>query len=226
MAARQQEFIDTVAPIAVKLRLEGSPIFPSVRIAQALLETGATLHSWNNLVGYKAGRGKPTPYWDGSTISTKTWEVYNGIRHDNVTANFRVYNTIEDGFRDQDLLFQIPRYEGVRAAETPVAQTQALYAAGYATDPNYPAKLQNLIAIYGLTQYDEEVDRVLEELKATIEALSARIEKLEASETVPEVPVWAKPSVAKALKTKLISSEEGSLTFYRLLTVLDRKGLL
>jgi hypothetical protein len=33
----RQEFIELVAPIAVKLCLENSPIFPSVRIVQAIL---------------------------------------------------------------------------------------------------------------------------------------------------------------------------------------------
>ena len=55
-------FIAQIAPIAVQLRVEGSPIFPSVRIAQAGLETGWKIPAWNNLGGYKGGSGKLTPY--------------------------------------------------------------------------------------------------------------------------------------------------------------------
>lgn len=51
--ATRQEFIEMIAPIAVKLRVENSPIYPSVRIAQAIQETGGNLNAWNNLVGYK-----------------------------------------------------------------------------------------------------------------------------------------------------------------------------
>lgn len=53
----RQAFIELIAPIAVKLRLDNSPIFPSVRIAQAILETGGNVNAWNNLVGYKVGSG-------------------------------------------------------------------------------------------------------------------------------------------------------------------------
>lgn len=61
----RQEFIDIVAPVAIELRVEGSPIFPSVRVAQAILETGGKIPEWNNLVGYKVSTGELTPYWDG-----------------------------------------------------------------------------------------------------------------------------------------------------------------
>ncbi|WP_159886213.1 glycoside hydrolase family 73 protein [Paenibacillus puerhi] len=151
-----QAFIAIIAPFAVKLRAEGSPIFPSVRIAQAMLETGCRLHSWNNLVGLKAGSGLPNAYWNGRTVSTKTWEVYDGVRHDGVTANWRAYATIEDGFRDQDLLFLAQRYTRVRQAASPQAQTAMLLACGYATDPRYADKLNGLIAAHRLEEYDRQ----------------------------------------------------------------------
>ncbi|MEC0210298.1 hypothetical protein P4H70_15275 [Paenibacillus ehimensis] len=44
----REEFVAKVASVAVQLRKEGSPIFPSVRLAQALLETGGKNHAWNN----------------------------------------------------------------------------------------------------------------------------------------------------------------------------------
>ncbi|MEK8131235.1 glucosaminidase domain-containing protein [Paenibacillus filicis] len=158
MALTPQAFIAIIAPMAVKLRAEGSPIFPSVRIAQAMLETGCTLHSWNNLVGLKAGSGLPNAYWSGRTVSTKTWEVYDGVRHDGVTAYWRAYDTVADGFRDQDLLFQAQRYTRVRQASSPQTQTAMLLACGYATDPRYADKLNSLIATHRLTNYDEASD--------------------------------------------------------------------
>ncbi|MEK8132894.1 glucosaminidase domain-containing protein [Paenibacillus filicis] len=155
---KPSEFIAVIAPIAAKLRAEGSPIFPSVRIAQAMLETGCTLHSWNNLVGFKVGSGQPNGFWKGRSVSTKTWEVYDGVRHDGVTAFWRAYDTVEDCFRDQDLLFVWSRYDRVRAAKSPQAQTAMLLACGYATDPRYADKLNSLIAGNGLEQYDRLED--------------------------------------------------------------------
>ncbi|WP_051775771.1 glycoside hydrolase family 73 protein [Paenibacillus tyrfis] len=152
----REEFIATVASITVQLRKEGSPIFPSVRIAQAMLETGGRIHEWNNLVGYKVGSGQPNQFWKGRSVSTKTWEVYDGVRVDGVKAHWRAYDCVEDCFRDQDLLFQWSHYDRVRAAQTPQEQTEMLRVCGYATDPEYTKKLRGLIASYALEQYDKE----------------------------------------------------------------------
>lgn len=150
----RQEFIDVIALIAVKLRQAGSSIFPSVRIAQAMLETGCVIHSWNNLVGYKVGSGEPNAHWKGRSVSTKTWEVYDGVRVDGVQAHWRAYDSIEDCFRDQDLLFERSRYDRVRTARSPQEQTFMLRACGYATDPVYELKLNSFISGFELEQYD------------------------------------------------------------------------
>lgn len=178
----REEFIYTVAPVAVKLRKEGSPILPSVRIAQALLETGGKIHEWNNLVGYKVGGGKPNGIWKGRSVSTKTWEVYDGVRVDGVQAHWRAYDCIEDCFRDQDLLFQWSHYDRVRAAQTPQEQTEMLRVCGYATDPEYTKKLRGLIASYSLEQYDKEAEEV----------------KLDAGVANTIIDTWISPAWKKA----------------------------
>ncbi|MGG1555617.1 glycoside hydrolase family 73 protein [Paenibacillus ferrarius] len=223
----RQQFIDAVAPIAVKLRLEGSPIFPSVRISQALLETGGVLHTWNNLTGYKVGNGTLTPYWRGDRVSKTTWEYLNGIQMVNVPGDFRAYASIEDGFRDQDLLFQSARYATVRSAVTPAEQTAALQNSGYATDLAYASKLNAIIKGDQLSQYDEEVMRMLEQLKQQIEVLENRVHALEEQDALPAIPSWARASVDAAVKAGLIDTpQNGSYDFYRLLTVLHRKGII
>jgi flagellum-specific peptidoglycan hydrolase FlgJ len=223
----REEFIELIGPIAVKLRLEGSPIFPSVRIAQAILETGGQTNLWNNVVGYKVGSGLRTPYWNGRSVSATTWEVYNGVRYDEVKDDFRGYDTIEDGFRDQDLLFQLPRYTGVRQAATPAEQTQMLRINGYATDPLYTAKLDSIIRTHGLNQYEEEVLRVLEQFRAEIEELQRQVAELQSQASLPEVPDWAAAAVNAAIAAGIINSPEGgSYDFYRILTVMHRKGLI
>jgi flagellum-specific peptidoglycan hydrolase FlgJ len=149
------EFISIIAPIAVKLRAGGSPIFPSIRIAQALLETGGSIPAWNNVVGFKVGGGIINAYWRGRSVSTQTWEVYDGVRYDNVTANWRAYDSVEYCFRDQDFLFGISRYDRVRKAKSPSEQAAALYVCGYATDPFYAGKIVALASQY--VDYDKEV---------------------------------------------------------------------
>ncbi|MBD0383430.1 glycoside hydrolase family 73 protein [Paenibacillus sedimenti] len=223
----RQEFIQLLAPIAVKLRLEGSSIYPSVRIAQAILETGGKVNAWNNLVGYKVGNGQTTPYWHGDRVSAKTWEVVNGTRYDNVPGDFRAYRNIEDSFRDQDLLFQFSRYTSVRQAKSSEEQTRALQNSGYATDPAYTSKLNTLIQTYQLKQYDQEVARMLEELRKQIEGLQNQVNALEKQLSFDAVPGWAKAAVDAAVASGLIDTPNGgSYDFYRLLTVLHRKGII
>jgi flagellar protein FlgJ len=146
-------------------------MFPSVRIAQNILETGCVIHSWNNLGGIKVGSGKPNAYWRGGAVNKGTWEVYDGVRDDNVTAAFRAYDTLYDFYKDQDLLFELSRYARVRAAKTPGEQALALQECGYATDPQYPGKLMTIIKAYDLTKYDvteEDDDLKLTETQWTM----------------------------------------------------------
>ncbi len=149
------EFIATLAPIAIRVRKEGSPLFPSVRLAQNLLETGGVIHPWYNLGGIKVGSGKPNGYWKGQYVRKGTWEVENGTRVD-TTALFRAYDSIYDFYKDQDLLFQLTRYERVRKSTTPEMQAEALRLCGYATDPQYGSKIVSLINANKLKRYDEE----------------------------------------------------------------------
>ena len=202
------DFIAAVAPVAVQLRLEGSPIFASLRIAQAAHETGWNIHSWNNLVGLKVGSGKPNQYWDGSSVRTGTWEVINGYRVD-TTANWRAYRSIEDCFRDQDLLFQSSRYARVRAAKTPDEQADMLQACGYATDPQYAAKLKNIMRTYGLSRYDEEVERVLQELQKKITALEKKVAELEKKQEPIPAPAWFVREFGSADLGGLINDPDG-----------------
>ncbi|WP_256758709.1 glucosaminidase domain-containing protein [Cohnella sp. WQ 127256] len=151
----KSQFIATLAPMAIRARQDGSPLFPSVRLAQNLLETGGVIHSWNNLGGIKVGNGKPNAFWHGKWVRKGTWEVEDGTRVD-TWAMFRAYDSVYDFYRDQDLLFQISRYERVRKAKTPSQQAEALRLCGYATDPQYSSKINSIIQSYSLTQYDEQ----------------------------------------------------------------------
>lgn len=153
----KDQFIKTLAPQAVKARREGSPLFPSVRLAQNMLETGCVIHSWYNLGGIKVGTGKPNAYWKGKTVYKGTWEDYGSGRV-NTAAYFRVYDSVYAFYKDQDLLLQLPRYARVRSAKTPETQAEALRLCGYATDPQYGSKISALIQSNRLKQYDVEAE--------------------------------------------------------------------
>lgn len=101
-----------------------------------------------------------------------------------------------------------------------------LQVCGYATDPAYPGKLVALINAYGLKRYDREVEQVLKELQDQIAAMEKRVEKLERKQSMP-VPEWAKEAVEAAVAAGIVDTPEGgSYDFYRVLTVLRRRGLI
>lgn len=239
----RDEFFATLAPHAIRARLDGSPLFVSVRLAQNLLETGGTIPSWNNLGGYKVGSGKPNEWWDGSYVKKSTWEVVNGQRID-TTAAFRAYKSIYHFYKDQDLLFHLSRYERVRKAKTPEEQAEALYLCGYATDPQYASKIKSIISSYNLKKYDEEVLRVLETIaqlqkdvsklqqqmiavQKELASISNQVGVLLGAHAMDEVPMWAREAVDAAVSSGVVDTPTGgSYDFYRVLTIMHRAGLI
>jgi flagellar protein FlgJ len=99
---------------------------------------GSTSH---NLFGIKAGSN-----WKGRVVEAVTTEYVNGVAQKRI-EKFRAYDSYADAFRDYaSLLRNNPRYENVLAnAHDANSFAQGLQRAGYATDPNYAAKLTSII---------------------------------------------------------------------------------
>ena len=94
-----------------------------------------------NLFGIKAGKG-----WTGKVAEVTTTEYINGAPR-KVVAKFRAYDSFEESFRDYArLINDNPRYEKAReTTHSTVAYATELQKAGYATDPQYAAKLSRAI---------------------------------------------------------------------------------
>ena len=118
-------------------------------LGQAALESGwgkrmirnADGSNSNNLFGIKAGPG-----WKGKVATAVTTEYVNGKPQTRV-EKFRAYDTPADSFKDYaNMLVKNPRYEKVLASGGDAAAfAHGLQRAGYATDPNYAAKLTRVI---------------------------------------------------------------------------------
>jgi len=117
-------------------------------LGQAALETGwgkrmiknADGSNSNNLFGIKAGPG-----WKGKVATAVTTEYVNGKPQTKV-EKFRAYDSPADSFRDYaNMIAKNPRYEKVIGSSDAATFAQGLQRAGYATDPNYAAKLTRLI---------------------------------------------------------------------------------
>ena len=118
-------------------------------LGQAALETGwgkrmirnADGTSSNNLFGIKAGAE-----WKGKVATAVTTEYVNGKPHTRV-EKFRAYDTPADAFKDYArLIGNNPRYEKVLQHGGDASTfAHGLQRAGYATDPQYAAKLSRII---------------------------------------------------------------------------------
>ncbi|HEX8604847.1 MAG TPA: glucosaminidase domain-containing protein, partial [Pseudoduganella sp.] len=91
--------------------------------------------------GIKAGSD-----WKGKTVDVATTEYVNG-RAQRKIERFRAYDSYADSFKDYArLITDNPRYEKVLASAGDAASfARNLQKAGYATDPNYAAKLAAVI---------------------------------------------------------------------------------
>ena len=140
---------------------EGTTLFPSVKLAQAALETGwgkSTISGANNMFGIKAS-GSHTKYWDGSKVSASTSEVYDG-KEGTYTLDFRKYASLKDSILDHsNLLLTLSRYQIVRDATTPEEQAKALQSAGYATSGTYADVLISIINKYGFKDLDKQAGK-------------------------------------------------------------------
>lgn len=117
-------------------------VAPEALVAQAALESGwgKSVGGDNNLFGIKAGSG-----WHGAVRTLQTSEYRDG-RMQRESAAFRSYASIGDSFDDYaKLLKSNPRYAAALGAGSDTARfAGALQKAGYATDPNYAAKIASI----------------------------------------------------------------------------------
>lgn len=141
-------FVDKLLPDAEAVSRE-TGIPARFLMGHAALETGwgrseiraADGSSSHNLFGIKAGES-----WKGRTVDTVTTEYVNGVATKRVET-FRAYDSYKDAFRDYaSLLRKQPRYaEVLKNTSDARAYARELQQAGYATDPQYAAKLAGVI---------------------------------------------------------------------------------
>ncbi|WP_291112506.1 glucosaminidase domain-containing protein [Hydrogenophaga sp.] len=145
--AERAAFLNRIAPWAENAgRALG--VAPELVAAHAALESGWGLQplrsadgsDTHNLFGLKATGG-----WKGGTTDALTTEFSEGEAH-KTTERFRAYADPGEAFQDYArLLRDNPRYRGaINAGQDARAFAQGLAAGGYATDPAYADKLEQV----------------------------------------------------------------------------------
>jgi flagellum-specific peptidoglycan hydrolase FlgJ len=142
-------FIAVIGP-AARTSAAVSKIPASFTVAEAALESGWGVHAPGmNLFGIKADAS-----WQGASMTERTDEIVNGSRI-TISAHFRAYPTWLASIEDHaTFLLTNPRYKGAFAYVSGATFAMAIAAAGYATDPNYAAKIISIIKTHNLSTLD------------------------------------------------------------------------
>ena len=150
-AAQVKNFIDTIAPIAVKVCKERG--YGNAQawtcVAQACCEsaygTATIMKNANAFFGIKASSGwvKAAKY-GGKVYNSATKECYDGKTYTNIKACFRAYNNMEDSVRDYFDLIECARYKASLTKGTVLEAITCIKNGGYATSPVYISTINTI----------------------------------------------------------------------------------
>ena len=129
-------------------------VLPSVTAAQAILESAwgksALATQGHNLFGIKGS-------YNGQSIVMRTAE-YGSNGYYYINDSFRKYPSNYESVVDHGrFLATNSRYSNLLWKTDYATVTNYLKQDGYATDPNYPSSLNNVIRTYGLQAWDKRV---------------------------------------------------------------------
>ncbi len=144
-----QEFIAAISP-AARSSAALTKIPASFTVAEAADESGWGKHCPGfNIFGIKADSS-----WHGPVVVDETEEVVDGKKVI-ITATFRAYSGWLGSLLDHaQFLLTNPRYKPAFAYQSGASFAKAVAAAGYATDPDYAAKIISIINTHKLTALD------------------------------------------------------------------------
>lgn len=150
----KEKIIKQILPGAL-VTFEKYGLFPSVTMAQVILETGwLKVVKGNNIFGIKWTKGCG---FEVQEILTNEW--VNGVITP-VTAKFRKYKSLAESILDYGKFLTAIRYRGVLNSDDYQEACENLYKCGYSTDVQYASKLIKLIEENKLYIYDPKGTKV------------------------------------------------------------------
>lgn len=157
-----KEFIEVIAKYVIKYANDYGIKVHSPIIAQAILESGwggSTLASkYNNFFGLKCGGS-----WKGKSVNMTTKEEYTVGTLTDIRANFRVFDSIEDGVKGYFEFINYSRYSNLKGVTNPEEYCRLIKADGYATSSTYVTNLMRVIRDNNLTRFDGTQENVEKE---------------------------------------------------------------
>lgn len=149
-----ENFIKKIAAIICKEAAERGYKFPSAVIAQACLESAygesGLASKYHNYFGLKCGST-----WKGKSVNLATKEEYIAGTLTNIRANFRAYDSIEEGVKGYFDFISAKRYANLKGATSAKNYLELIKADGYATSRDYVKNTYAVIEKYNLYKYDD-----------------------------------------------------------------------
>lgn len=148
-----QAFINSIAPLVVKYAKQYGYHIASTIIAQACCESayGTSPSGNHNYFGMKCGGA-----WKGKSVNLRTKEEYQPGVLTNISDNFRVYDSFEEGVKGYFDFIAWSHYADLKKCYDYKSYAQTLKNKGYATSSTYVSTLCSIVEKWNLTQYDWE----------------------------------------------------------------------
>ena len=153
ISASRRQFVINIANYVRKYAPQyGIKVYSPI-IAQAIHESGwgeSKLSArYHNYFGLKCGTK-----WTGKSVNMKTQEEYSAGSLSTISANFRAYDSMEEGVKGYFEFIQLPRYANLKGVTSPRQYLQNIKDDGYATGSQYVDHVMNTLNMYNLTQFD------------------------------------------------------------------------
>ena len=160
----QQKFVKDIYNLASQIGVAYGNLCPIAVTAQSCIESNygrSTLSKqYHNYFGLKCGKN-----WKGKRVSFKTKEEYVQGTLVTITADFRAYDSMEDGVRGYYEFVDTKRYANLKGVTNPVQYAHNIKEDGYATSYSYVSNVLNVVTtitpyikgIYDLDKLAQEV---------------------------------------------------------------------
>ena len=151
-SSRRQFTIDIANYVRKYAPQYGIEVYSPI-IAQAIHESGwgesKLSAKYHNYFGLKCGTK-----WTGKSVNMSTQEEYSAGTLTTISANFRAYDSMEEGVKGYFEFIQLARYANLKGITSPRKYLETIIADGYATGKSYVDHTMNIINLYNLTQFD------------------------------------------------------------------------
>lgn len=140
----QQKFVIDMYSKCNRIGVAYNNLCPIAVTAQACLESNygrSNLSSnYHNYFGLKCGK-----YWTGKKVSFKTKEEYVHGVLTVITADFRAYDSMEEGVKGYYEFVNTRRYSNLKGVVSPVEYLKNIKEDGYATSYSYVSNVLSVV---------------------------------------------------------------------------------